>query len=105
MLPNLLVVALAALVPMIIGFIYYHPKLAGTAWMNAAGMTEEKVKGGNMPVILIVSYILSFLLSFFVFFIVVHQTAIFSLFVSEPGFLEGTGSALELYNQVMEFSR
>ena len=64
MLPNLLVVALAALVPMIIGFIYYHPKLAGTAWMNAAGMTEEKVKGGNMPVILIVSYILSFLLSF-----------------------------------------
>jgi hypothetical protein len=32
----------------------------------------------------------------------VHQTALFSVFVSEPGFQEGTGQAYDLYNQVME---
>lgn len=87
---------------MVWGFVYYHPKLVGTAWMNAAGMTQEKIESGNMPVIFILSYILSFLLCFSLFFFVVHQTAIFSIFIAEPGFQEGAGSAYELYNQVME---
>jgi hypothetical protein len=41
----------AALVPMLIGFIWYNPKVLGNVWMKAADMTDEKVKGGNVPVI------------------------------------------------------
>lgn len=60
---NILVHLLAALVPMIVGFIWYHKSVFGTAWMNAAGMTDEKVKGGNMPVIFGLSFVMAFLLS------------------------------------------
>jgi len=39
----LLVYVLAALIPTIIGLIYYHPKVMGGIWMDASGMTEEKI--------------------------------------------------------------
>ena len=69
---NFLYVFLAALVPMILGFIWYNPKVLGKVWMDAAGITEDKMKGGNMAVIFGVSLVLSFLLaisaSFFITF-------------------------------------
>jgi len=71
---NIYALLVAALVPLIMGFVWYNPKLFGTAWMREAEMTEEKMKAGNMPVIFIISFILSFLLSFFVQFITIHQT-------------------------------
>ena len=48
-----------ALVPMVMGFIWYNPKLFGTAWMSSLGMTEEDTQKGNMPVIFGVSYLLA----------------------------------------------
>ncbi len=38
MFPNIGIVALSALVPLLIGFIYYHPKVVDTAWMKVTGM-------------------------------------------------------------------
>lgn len=70
---NFLAVLVAALVPMIIGYIWYNPKVFGTAWMKASGMTEEKIKTGNMAVIFGVSFLLSFMLSFFLQSMVIHQ--------------------------------
>ena len=43
--PAILVAGISALV---VGFIWYNPKVFGGAWMKAAGMTDEQVKGGNM---------------------------------------------------------
>jgi len=63
--PNLLAIVLAALIPMIVGFIYYHPKVFGKAWMESLGITEEDLKGGNMVAIMGVSLLMSLLLSFF----------------------------------------
>ena len=71
---NIYAILVAALIPIIVGFVWYNPKTFGSAWMREAEMTEEKMKTGNMPVIFIVSFILSFLLSFFVQFITIHQT-------------------------------
>jgi hypothetical protein len=71
--PNFLILLLAALIPMVMGFIWYNPKVMGTAWMNATGLTDEKMKGGNMPVIFGVSFLLSFFLAFGLQFIVIHQ--------------------------------
>jgi Protein of unknown function (DUF1761) len=62
MTPNFLILLAAALVPMVMGFIWYNPKVFGTAWMNLAGLTEEKMKSGNMAVIFIMSFVLSFFL-------------------------------------------
>lgn len=86
MFPNLFVVALAALVPLVIGFIYYHKNLFGKAWMESTGLTEQKLREGNKGLIFGVTLLLSFILSFFVFGLVVHQTDFYSLLAGEPGF-------------------
>ncbi len=76
---NFLAILVAAIVPIILGFVWYNPKLFGTAWARAAEMTEEKMKGGNMAVIFIVSLILSVILSLFVQFLVVHEMGVMGM--------------------------
>jgi hypothetical protein len=56
---NFIAIFVAALVPMILGFIYYNPKVLGGVWMAETGLTEEKMKGGNMALVFGVSLILS----------------------------------------------
>ncbi len=100
---NFLAVLVAALVPMVMGFIWYNPKVLGNAWMQAAGLNEEKMKGANMAVIFIVSFILSFLLAFFTQSLVIHQFHIGAAFfdyrdhIEDPSTPEGA-----LFKQVMD---
>src|SRR5688572_32785382 len=63
--PNWLAIVIATLIPMIIGFIYYHKSLFGKAWMSSLRLTEEDLKKGNMGVIFGISILMSFLLSWF----------------------------------------
>jgi len=63
--PNLLAIVIAALIPMIMGFIYYHPKVFGKVWMDSLGLKEEDLKKGNMGAIMGISLVMSVLLSFF----------------------------------------
>ncbi len=63
--PNWLAIVIAALIPMIIGFIYYHKAVFGKAWMNSLGITEDDMKGGNMAVIFGISLLMSFIMSMF----------------------------------------
>ncbi len=44
---NWIAVAVAAVVPLVVGFIWYNPKVFGIVWMRASGMTEEKAKQMN----------------------------------------------------------
>jgi hypothetical protein len=61
---NFLALIVAALVPMLLGFVWYHEKVFGKAWMAAAGMTDEKIKGGNMALIFGLSFLFSLMLAF-----------------------------------------
>lgn len=70
----------AAIIPTITGFIWYNPKVFGNAWMQAADMTEEKMKGANMPLIFGISFILSLMLAVEMNFIAIHQNHMDSLF-------------------------
>lgn len=81
MTPNLLVIFLAALIPLIVGSVYYHKKVAGKAWMNTNGLTDEDVSSGNMPLIFGLTLVLSVFIAFTLYSIVVHQTALYSLFM------------------------
>ena len=47
------------------GFIYYHKALFGKAWMDSIGMTEEKAKEANMPVVFGISLVMAFFIAFF----------------------------------------
>ncbi|CAA7389009.1 DUF1761 domain-containing protein [Chryseobacterium fistulae] len=69
---NFLAIFVAALVPLIMGFIWYNPKVFGQVWMEEAGLTEDKMKGTNVGVF-IFSLILSVLISYFLQFVTIHQ--------------------------------
>ncbi len=87
---NLLIVLAAAVIPMILGFIWYNPKVFGNAWMKATDMTEEKAKGANMAVVFSVTFIFSFLLAFILQTIVIHQFSILGVLANEPGIMDPT---------------
>ena len=71
---NFLALLVAALSTLVVGFIWYNPKVFGTIWMKESGMTEEKMKGSNMAITFLVSFIYAFFISFVLRFLVVHQT-------------------------------
>lgn len=97
---NFLILALAALAPLVMGFIWYGPMLFQKAWMKQMGFTEESLKGGNMGLIFFLSYVFSFMIAFFLQFIVIHQLGTLSSMM-EAGATELTGEALANYESFM----
>ena len=75
-----------ALIPLLVGAIWYNPKVLGTAWMKASGMTEEKMKGSNMLLIFGLTYLFGLFLAAILNSLVVHQNHIYSILANEPGF-------------------
>lgn len=85
-LPAPAVWAIAAIVPMIMGFIWYNPKVFGKAWLAGAGLTQESAqKGFNMPLVFGLSYVLSFILALSLSFVVIHQYGFFSMMADADG--------------------
>ena len=97
---NYLFIALAALVPLVMGFVWYGPMLFQKAWMKQMGFTEESMKGQKMGLIFFLCYVFSFILAFFLQFIVIHQTGVFSSLL-ESGATELTGDTLTYYEDFM----
>ena len=72
---NFGILGLAALVPMVIGFVWYGP-LFGKTWMDEMGFTEASLKEANMFVIMGLSLVLSFILAIMVQVLVIHQLGV-----------------------------
>lgn len=70
---NFWAIFVAALIPLIVGFIWYNPKVFGSVWMKEAGLSEEKIQGGNMGFVFVFAVILSFLVAFFLQMVTIHQ--------------------------------
>lgn len=93
---NWLVVLGAAVIPTITGMIWYNPKVMGKVWMEASGMTEEKIQGGNMPLIFGISFVMAFLLAVEMNFVVVHQNHFYSILMGDPSLMV-EGSELNMF--------
>ncbi|MES2619038.1 MAG: DUF1761 domain-containing protein [Bacteroidota bacterium] len=75
----------AALASLVVGFIWYNPKVFGTAWMKSIGKTEEDMKqGANMAVMFGMTFFFSFLIALFLHGITIHQFGIYSLLANYP---------------------
>jgi hypothetical protein len=94
--PNLKILLLAALVPLILGFIWYNPKVFGSGWKKAADMTDEKIKGGNMILRFGLTYLFSFFAAFAIQFVVIHQFGFTSILANEPG-IKDPNSEISLF--------
>ncbi|NJB85572.1 hypothetical protein GGR26_001317 [Lewinella marina] len=77
---------LTALIPMLVGSIYYNEKVVGGMWMKATGLDAEKLQRGNMAVIFGMAYLFSVLIALLLPFLVIHQTSIDSLFMMQEGY-------------------
>lgn len=98
--PNFPVIALAALIPMVIGSIWYHPKVFGTVWGKVSSVSEEKTKSAHMWVTFVLTYVFSIFLGIALTFMTIHQFGLTSILGAEPGFNE-QGS--DLYNYFADF--
>ena len=56
---------LATIMPLIIGYIYYHKSLFGNVWRDSLALAETSGKQFNTPSVLIFALVFSFLLAFF----------------------------------------
>lgn len=94
---NFLAVLVAALAPLLIGFIWYNPKVFGTAWMRSIGVEnpDEMKAGANMAVIFGLSIFFALLLALSMNPLVVHQSGIMSLLADLPESRE-SGAKIEL---------
>lgn len=76
---NMWIIPVAALIPLIMGFIWYNPKALGTSWMNAAGLIEEKMKEANMGLIFFLSYVFALFIAFIMVPTTIHQMGLQSM--------------------------
>ncbi len=81
---NFLAIAVAAMSTLVVGFVWYHPKVFGTVWMREAGLTEEQLKKGNMLKIFGLTLILSVLISMVVMMLSVHQIGAMGMVGGDP---------------------
>jgi hypothetical protein len=98
---NFLAILISSLIPMVLGFVWYNPKVFGNAWMTASGMTDEKIKNSNMAVIFAVSFVLAIMLAFSLQFMVIHQFHVKSLFFKQP-IDDATTEIGALYKTIMD---
>jgi hypothetical protein len=82
---DLLVCAVAALIPLIVGSAWYSPMLFGKAWMGAVGLTPEDAKKSNMVVNMLLLYVCSFFIAFALQFMVIHQAGLQSMLQTPAG--------------------
>jgi len=91
---NYLICFATALIPLIVGSIWYNPKVFGSVWMRASGVTEAQIQSGNMAFIFGLVYILGILLSFFFTSFAIHQSAVDGLFLTQPGIVDGSDQVM-----------
>jgi len=92
----------SALVPLLVGSIYYNPKVLGKAGMSAAGVTEEQAKQGSMVKIFLLTYLFGLFVSYIIFLFAVHQSSVYQLFLHEKDLFEAGSELSEYVNGFME---
>ncbi|HYD19889.1 MAG TPA: DUF1761 domain-containing protein [Flavipsychrobacter sp.] len=99
---DFLIVGLATLIPLIIGFIWYNPKVFGSAWMKATGITEEQAKNANMFKIFGLTIVFSFMIAMIMNSLVIHQYGLLSLIADDPNALKDPAAKSTIwFNQSM----
>ncbi|TBX69606.1 DUF1761 domain-containing protein [Flavobacterium silvisoli] len=92
---NFLALLLASLSTLVVGFIWYNPKVFGTIWMKETGLTPEDGKDFNMIKIFGLSIVYAFLISFVLQMVTIHQFGALGMVGGDPS------KALPSYNAFM----
>ena len=81
---NFIALFVAAIVTLVVGFIWYHPKVFGTFWMKENNFTQEELQGGNMLKIFGLSYIFSLMIAVTLMSLTIHQSGAMGMIGGPP---------------------
>jgi hypothetical protein len=81
---NFLALLAAAVSTLVVGFVWYHPKVFGTIWMKEADLTEDKMKGSNMALIFGMAVFYAFFIALTLQFLVIHQWGAVGMVGGDP---------------------
>ena len=98
---NWLVIALTGIIPLLTGFIWYHPKVFGNVWMQLTGMTEEKAQQGKMSLIFGLTLVFGIVMALPLISITIHQTHMMSTLMNVPGFGQEGTEITQYYNDFL----
>nr|WP_317126078.1 DUF1761 domain-containing protein [Flavobacterium caseinilyticum] len=75
---------LAALSTLIVGFVWYNPKVFGTIWMKESGVNPEKMIGSNMFLLFGASFFYAILISLILQMLTIHQFGALGMIGGDP---------------------
>lgn len=81
---NFFALIVAALSTLVVGFIWYNPKVFGTIWMRETGMTQEKSRTLSMPLIFGMTVVYAFFIAFILQMLVIHQFGALGMVGGDP---------------------
>jgi hypothetical protein len=81
---NIYSLLIAALSTLVVGVIWFHPKVFGTMWMKESGTTPQELKGRNLIWLFVISLSNAFFMSIILQFLVIHQYSVLSLTGGDP---------------------
>lgn len=81
---NFIALLLAAFSSLVVGFIWYNPKVFGTIWMREAGIQFDDAKKPNMGLILFGAFVYAFFIAFIIQFLVIHQYGVLGVVGGNP---------------------
>ena len=82
---NPIAIPIAAVAALVIGAIWYNPKIGfGNLWLRESGMTEEKMKSGNMLIIFGLSLVFAAMLAGLLMQFTNHQWGALAMTGGDP---------------------
>lgn len=81
---NFIALLVAAIVTLVVGFIWYHPKVFGTIWMRENNFTAEDLKKGNMLKIFGLTYLFSLMITMILMGLTIHQSGALGMVGGPP---------------------
>ncbi len=71
---NIYSLLVASLTSLLIGFVWYNPKIFGTIWMRESGIKFDPENKPNMLKMILIHFICAFFIAILLRFLVIHQT-------------------------------
>jgi len=98
---NFHILFIAAIIPLLIGALWYHDKVFGKAWLSHAGLQRTDLERGNMLVIFGLCYILSLFIALFLTGVVIHQSGLLQLLATHPDFATEGSEVRQTFDAMM----
>jgi Protein of unknown function (DUF1761) len=98
---NWLVVFSTSLIPLLVGFVWYNPKVLGNAWMKAANMKQEDMEGSNMALIFGLTLLFGIFTAVATTQLVVHQSHYYSILADNKDMADPSSAIAQATNRFM----